>query len=262
MTDVEFLRGLKFKWNKIAEILGVSRSKLYRRLSEEGIPDELQYSSITDRQLDTIILRIKESHPHDGEVMMLGHLQREGIRIQRWRLRASIHRVDPINTALRKSRTVRHRVYSVSGPNAVWHVDGNHKLIHWRFVIHGSIDGYSRLITFLNCSTNNTAATVLLHFQNGVDVHGLPQKVRTDLGGENIEVWRFMAEQHNTSECVLVGSSVHNERIERLWRDVFRCVLSLFYETFKQLENDGYLDCLNEVDIILCLHYIYIPTTY
>ena len=147
MTDVEFLRGLKFKWNKIAEILGVSRSTLYRRLSEEGIPDELQYSSITDRQLDTIILRIKESHPHDGEVMMLGHLQREGMR---WRLRASIHRVDPINTALQKSRTVRRRVYSVSGPNVVWHVDGNHKLIHWRFVIH---DGYSRLITFLNCTT-------------------------------------------------------------------------------------------------------------
>ena len=86
-----------------------------------------------------------------------------------------------------------------------------------------------------------------------MSVHGLPQKVHTDLGSENTEVWCFMA-----SECVLVGSSVQNERIERLWCDVFSCVLSLFYETFKQLENDGCLDCLNEVDMF-CLHYIFLP---
>ena len=51
MDDVEFFRGLNFKWNKIADILGVSRSTLYTHLSEEGIPEELQYSSITDREL-------------------------------------------------------------------------------------------------------------------------------------------------------------------------------------------------------------------
>ena len=36
-------------------------------------------------------------------------------------------------------------------------------------------------------------------------------------------------EQHETNEC-----AVHNERIERLWRDVFRCVLSLFHANGKR----------------------------
>ena len=51
-------------------------------------------------------------------------------------------------------------------------------LLRWRFVVHGAIDGYSRLITFLKVSSNNRAATVLHHFKNGVAKWGLPQKVR------------------------------------------------------------------------------------
>lgn len=35
------------------------------------------------------------------------------------------------------------------------HLDGHHKLIRWRFVIHGAIDGYSRVVVFLRCNTNN-----------------------------------------------------------------------------------------------------------
>ena len=31
----------------------------------------------------------------------------------------------------------------------------------WRFVIHGGIDGFSRMIVFLQCSTNNKPVTVL-----------------------------------------------------------------------------------------------------
>ena len=71
-------------------------------------------------------------------------------------MRASIHRVDPENTAIRRSVTIRRRVYHVDGPNSLWHVDGNHKLIRWRMVIYGGIDGYSRtVVVFLRCSDNN-----------------------------------------------------------------------------------------------------------
>ena len=66
---------------------------------------------------------------------MIGHLARRGITVPRAKLRASIHRVDPVNTAMRRSVAVRRRVYVASGPNAVWHIDGNHKLIRWRLVI-------------------------------------------------------------------------------------------------------------------------------
>ena len=40
------------------------------------------------------------------------------------------------------------------------HIDGHHKLINWRFVIHGGIDGFSRSIVYLKCSPNNYADIV------------------------------------------------------------------------------------------------------
>ncbi|KAE9382610.1 hypothetical protein BT96DRAFT_778281, partial [Gymnopus androsaceus JB14] len=43
----------------------------------------------------------------------------------------------------------------VSRPNALWHIDGHHKLIMWGFVIHGVVDGYSRIVPGLKASTNN-----------------------------------------------------------------------------------------------------------
>ena len=188
---------------------------------------------------------------------MNGHLSVLGVHVPRAKLRASIHRVDPINTALRRSIVVRRRVYHVSGPNAVWHIDGNHKLIRWTedMVIHGGVDGYSRTIVYLKCAQNNQADTVMVA---AVDEYGLPECVRSDLGGENVEVWRFMIEQHSSESSVITGSSTHNERIERLWRDVTRSVGSYVYATFQELELNGHLDVLNEVDMF-CLHYTYIP---
>ena len=99
------------------------------------------------------------------------------------------------------------RVYHAKGPNEVWHIDGHHKLIKWRLVTHGGIDGYSRLITFLRCSSNNTAATVLAALSSAVETYGLPKKVRSDHGGENMEVWSMMMEAHGSDNCIIVGSS-------------------------------------------------------
>ncbi len=41
----------------------------------------------------------------------------------------------------------------------------------------------------------------------------------------------------NDTSYVITGSSVHNERVERLWRDVHRCVLSMFGDLFCCLEQ-------------------------
>ena len=43
----------------------------------------------------------------------------------------------------------------------------------WRFVIHGGIDGYSRMVVFLKCSNNNKAATVFESFLRSVQVGSL-----------------------------------------------------------------------------------------
>lgn len=49
------------------------------------------------------------------------------------RVRDSLRRVDPIGTEVRAlaNRTLRRRQYSVPAPNAMWHIDGNHKLIRY-----------------------------------------------------------------------------------------------------------------------------------
>lgn len=115
-------------------------------------------------------------------------------------------------------------MYHVAGPNCVWHIDTNHKIIRWRILIHGCVNGYSCTLIFLHCSNDNTAATNFAFFSDAVEQYGLPEKVRTDLGGENYDIWRYMIEEHSTSSAVVTGAATHNTRIERMWRDVYRCV--------------------------------------
>ena len=94
LDDVEFLLSLSLSMTKVADILKVSRSTIYRRMKEENRVLG-SYSSITDAALDTLIISIKRDHPNDGEVMVAGHLCRIGVRVTRARMRASIRRVDP-----------------------------------------------------------------------------------------------------------------------------------------------------------------------
>ncbi len=137
--------------------------------------------------------------------------------------------------------------------------DGNHKLIRWRMVTHGAIDGYSRLVVFLHCSDNNRADTMLHEFQNAVQAYGLPSRVRTDQGLENVDVAKLMLQERGLGRgSVLVGASVHNQRIERLWRDMYTAVVQLYHRLFYHLEHVGLLNPL-DCKQLFALHYIFIP---
>ncbi len=153
-------------------------------------------------------------------------------------------RVNPVGVSSRWSqhRAIHRRVYSVAHPNALWHIDGNHSLCRWGFYIHGGVDGYSRVITFLNCSLLNTAEAMVGVFVNACLTYGIPSRVRSDHGGENYLVAQFMLLVRGLNRgSHITGRSIHNQRIERMWRDVFSNCLSLYLEDMRILNPDNVL---------------------
>ena len=254
--QLEALLDVGFNVGQIAELLQVGKRTIERRISRFGVSAR-PFSDISNEDLDSVVREIKLFYPNLGSKNLTGHLASRNIRVPRARIRDSLRRVDPLGVAARKCQSIQRRVYCVSRPLALWHFDGNHKLIRWRFVVHGCVDGYTRIPVFLHCHTNNKANTVLLSFLSAVREWGLPSRVRCDRGGENVAVVEYMINKRGTDRgSALVGRSVHNQRVERLWRDVYRDVLDLFYGIFMSMEDIGILDPINEIDI-WCLHYCF-----
>lgn len=249
---------LKLPISEVADFFDVSRPVIYQAIKDFGITYN-KFSDLSDSRLDALVSNVKEQHPRSGEVMLQGHLRAQGFHIQRSRLRASINHVDPMGAASRKAPPIQRRVYSVPCPNYVWHIDGNHKLIRWRIVLHHAIDGFSRLVVFGRFSSNNRATTVFSLFQEAMRNYGRPLKVRTDYGGENADIWNYMVSSASVTDArpVIVGSSVHNQRIERHNRAVDEQEITGFKEEFYELENEGILDPDNDTDVF-CLHYVYL----
>ena len=133
------------------------------------------------------------------------------------------------------------------------YIDGHNKLVRWRLVTHCGIDGYTRGVVYLQCSSNKKADTVLQLFVEATNIFGVPSRVRSDQG-ENIMVARYMLAGRGLHRgSMIMGSSVHNQ--ERLWRDLHRCVTVLYYRLFYYLEHEGLLNPLNEL-YLFSLHFV------
>lgn len=119
----------------VADLLGVSRRTMYRRMQEYNMSVRSLYSTISNDALDAKVRDIKSRLPHAGYQIVKGCLQAAGHRVQWNRLKASMHRVDTEGILTRMSTLgcVVRRKYSVQGPHFLQHIDTNHKLI--RFVL-------------------------------------------------------------------------------------------------------------------------------
>ena len=136
------------------------------------------------------------------------------------------------------------------------------------------------MIRYLQCNNNNLAATVLHLFLNTISIHCLPSRVRADFSVKKVDVAQFILDcpegdikresfiagtfVHNRESYVarfmldcpeggVKKESLHNQCIEGLWDEVIRCVVRHFRNIFLFLENEGFLDLLNEVHL-LALH--------
>ena len=125
------------------------------------------------------------------------------------------------------------------------HIDANHKLIRWRFVILGCVDGFSLYLAYIAVRDNNRALTVLSLFEDGVRRCGLPFRVRANRGVENVDVTRYILTHPDRGinrKSMICESRVHNQQIERLWIEL----RLRYYETlFRSLEEIQLLEPLN-----------------
>jgi hypothetical protein len=139
-----------FAISKIAKLLSVSESTIFRRMRQYSISKNI-FSTCNDDELDVSVGPLIKDYPFCGENILGQMVRKTGIKVQRWRLRESMHRLDVSGINERKKGRLQRWIYNVQGVNHLWHVNTNHKLIRWRLVIVGGIDGFSRMIMYLNC---------------------------------------------------------------------------------------------------------------
>lgn len=80
-------------------------------------------------------------------------------------------------------------------------------------IIKGCLDGKSRMCVHLDIANNNTAVSNLETFMRAVISYGCPERTRSDKGGENVLIARFMLTARGVDRgSHLTGRSVHNQR--------------------------------------------------
>lgn len=156
-----FRPGRNISISKLSTSVPIHRNTLRAYMAAYKIKRQ-PYSTISETSLDEIVQQYKNSHPNTGIRYLRGHLFHRGIRIQRARLIASLSRVDNVAKVILRNKIIKRREYKSSRPNALWHVDGHHKLGLWGIVIHGLTDGYDRMVN-ITATTNMRVKLISLH---------------------------------------------------------------------------------------------------
>ena len=94
---------------------------LSRKRVEFGLVDTPN-NTVSDDDLVSIIDNIQQNYPDVGESMAIGYIRANGYNVTRGRVRNALQLHDPLSAALRWNGITTRRVYSVAGPNSLWHI--------------------------------------------------------------------------------------------------------------------------------------------
>ena len=128
--QLEYFLDFGFTATGISAMLGVSEPTIRRRLQEFGLSSR-NFTTLSDDALDGIVIEIKEDFQQSGYRVIRGILRARGYHVAECRVMECLRRVDLEGVIIRslQLQIVHRRGYKVYGPNALWHVDTNHKLI-------------------------------------------------------------------------------------------------------------------------------------
>ena len=111
-----------------ADALNVDRSTIWRRATAAGVVFN-KGRNLSTEQVDQYVLDIKSRFPDWGIDNTRSAIHATfGVSVSRRKVADSLRRHDPFGVAARWSRKLKRRVYSVPGPNSLWHFDTNHKV--------------------------------------------------------------------------------------------------------------------------------------
>lgn len=248
-------------FSPIATSLGLTRKALSGRLFNlgwEGVYHNLSPEECRDAILSVVPLDRGGVNWGIRHVQSL--LRRElKLRLPRQLVRDVLHAMQPGHMRRREVRLLFRGQYDVIEPMVLWHMDSYDKLAKWKFRIHGGIDGASHYVLWCEVATDKLATTIFKGYKAAVDLYGHPIRIRSDYAAEHNLVRED--QERARPEVVkpfLTGSSVHNQRIEHFWGQVWKKTAWFYHSLFTAMCNHNLLD-LNNVWHMSSLHMVFFP---
>ena len=188
----------EYSYNEILQFLStrhtyeMSLRTLKYRLSTYGLKRRPSVTANLTRHVDSAITEeLQGSSSRSGYRTMWYRLNLFNVlRVPRDLVMRSLQRIDPEGCRTHRRRRLARRQYFSAGPNDTWHIDSYDKLKPFGFPIHGYIDGFSHRIMWLKVlpSNNNPGYITSLFIETVKQVNGLPKRLRSDCGTENVTV--------------------------------------------------------------------------